>query len=317
MKEFRTSLLREKFTIKDPSEDLSDNEPVIAMSNRMKIDLESPSGKEFESFVVRTQNMHSCVRMAAAIAREFQERGPITKRVQSFRWQDLWHDIIKGYEKDWNPGIWCSIYHEGKPIFESGEHHLFLDIIEQCDHKNKEEYEHSIVLAENVFKKAGKIVKIEHDANVALILSVNKEQAKCGVIVRGANKTTTFNFTAKPKDKTNLLERIPTILMSSAAFLEGIQLAFYVGLSNKKRAYDLVEKYSDEDRKIDRATRRLLNLNKAIQQFEQTIAVYYRPDRPNLNQMVTDAEEFSMTLLKPQIEEKIRKGEIEEEEWIE
>lgn len=314
--EFKSTLLREKFVLRDPAGDLSDTPPVIALSNRMVIPLvQSGALEEAETFVVRTQNMHSCTRLCAAIAKEYFERGGITKRVMPFRWEGLWRDVIKGYEKDWNPDIWCAIYYKGRPVFEDGNRHAFLDIIEQCDAVNTTGYAQSVLFAESAFQKAGKEMKIEHDSNIALIVSVKEDEAKCGVILRGANKKTTFNYTVKSR-KGGEKVRIPTILTVSAAFLEGVQLAFGVGMTNKKRAIGLLEKFSDEDRKGKRGSERLVNLSGAIEGLERKYTVQYRPDRPDFPQMVRDAEDFATKLLKPQIEAKMASGEYNPRDWI-
>ena len=85
---------------------------------------------------------------------------------------------------------------------------------------------------------------------------------------------------------------------------------------NRKQEFKLIEKFSDEDRKHKRSKSRLDNLDRAISNYEQSFSVNYRPDRPTFKEMVTTAEEFSMKILKPQIEEKINSGEINAEDWI-
>ncbi len=314
--EFKSTLLREKFVLRDPAGDLSDIPPVIALSNRMSLPLVSPvKNEEPETFIVRTQNMHSCVRLCAAISKEYFERGPIMKRGTAFQWDILWNDVFKGYERDWNPDIWAAIYHKGRAIFEYGERHPFLDIIEKCDSVSNQEYTQSVVFAEQAFQQAGKTMKIEHDSNIALIVSIKPEEAKCGVILRGANKKTTFNCTVKKK-KTGDDVRIPTILTASAAFLEGVQLAFAVGLANRKREVGLLEKFSDEDRKGKRGSERLISLTTAIEMIERKYFINYRPDRPNFPQMVREAESAALKILKPQIDAKIASGELNARDWI-
>ena len=59
-----------------------------------------------------------------------------------------------------------------------------------------------------------------------------------------------------------------------------MQLAFNVGMINKKRAIGLLEKYSDEDRKGKRGAERLANLSQAIEGVERKYICKYRPDRP-------------------------------------
>lgn len=314
--EFKTTLLREKFVLRDPSGDLSDTPPVIALSNRMVLPLTSTVGEESETYVIRTQNMHSCTRLAAAIAKEYFDRGAIMKRVMPFRWENLWNDVTKGYEKDWNPDIWAAIYYKGRIVYEEGTRHPFLDIIEKCDAANRENYAESVAFAEKAFQQAGREMKIDHDSNVALIVSIRDDEAKCGVILRGANRKTTFNYSVKPKKIGGEEVRVPTILTVSAAFLEGVQLAFGVGMTNRKRSIGLIEKYSDDDRKGKRGAERLINLTSAIEGMERKYFVQYRPDRPDFQAMVREAEEFAMKILKPQIDAKIASGELNAKDWV-
>lgn len=315
--EFKTTLLREKFTLRDPSGELSDSPPVVALSNRMVLPLARDDGQNSETFVIRTQNMHSCARLAAAIAKEYADRGMLTRRGAPFQWDLLWNDVIKGYEKDWNPDIWCAVYYKGRVVFEDGEHHPFLDIIEKCDAVSRDGYTESVQFAEQAFQQAGKTVKIDHDSNIALVISVKDEEAKGGVILRGANRKTTFNYTiSQKKNAGGEPVRVPTILTLSAAFLEGVQLAFNVGMINRKRATGLIEKYSDDDRKGKRGTERLTGLSQAIESVERKYNCNYRPDRPNFRAMVRDAEEFANKFLRPEIEAKLASGELDAREWI-
>lgn len=313
MQELKTSLLREKFTL-HPTE--TDEEPIIAMSNRMSIPLKSDDGLDNETFIVRTQNMHSCARMAAAIIKEFTEHGGISNRSIPVNWRIIWGDVIKGYEKDWNPNIWCVIYHKGRIIFQHNSHHPFLDIIEKCDMANKGEYAESIGFAEKAFGQAGKQVKIEYDSNVALITSTKENIAKSGIIVRAASGATTFNFMTTPHEKSPLEIHPYTTLTVSAAFLESVQLAFQVGLMNRKIQFKLIEQYSNEERHHRRASNRLSNLNKAISNYEDNFKVNYRPDRPTIKDMVAKAEEKAAQILKPEIEEKLADGTLDSKDWV-
>lgn len=298
MDAFQTSLLREKFTMTEVES--PDTPPVIALSNRMAVTFSNDLDQERETFVIRTQNMHSCVRLAAAIAREVAERGAISYRATDFRWDYLWQDVIKGYEKDWNPAIWCAIYMNGRLLYSDGNHHNFLDIIEQCDAANKGEYIEALPFAEKIFLQAGKTVKIGYDSNVALIVRVAPEEAKCGIVLRGANKKATFSFKALKKDKPRAEDlRPPTVLSVAAAYLEGVQLTFQVGMMNRKYALGMIEKYSDEYRRMERSTRRIGALNRACIQFDTDFAVTYRPERPDFQRYIAEAEIAAAKILAP------------------
>ena len=317
MKEFRTSLLREKFTITDLESPDPDNEkPIIALSNRIIVALTNEKELEAETFIIRTQNMHSCARLGAAILKDFHEHGTLANRASKVSWNIIWEDVIKGYERDWNEDIWCAIYHKGRLVYQDGAHHPFLDIIEQCDAAQQNEYNESVALAEDIFGQAGKRVKITHDSNIALILSVTSEAAKAGIIVRSGAGTTTFNFSAEEKDNQTRPLHPYTVISVAASLLETIQLAFAVGLMNKKQEYQLIEKFSDEDRKHKRATTRLGNLNKAINNFENHFDVKYRPERPSNKILVQQAEETAIEILKPEVQKKLDEGEIDSKDWV-
>ncbi len=313
MLEFNSSLLREKFIIQSQDQD---DEPIVAFSNRLAVSLVSPDGIDNETFIIRTQNMHSCARLAASIIKNFSEKGTLAHRATSVQWNELWGDIIKGYEKIWNPNIWCTIYYKGRIVYEDGEHHSFLDIIEQCDAANKDNYESSVELAEDIFSRAGKKVKIDHEANVALVVSANAEKAKCGIIVRAAKSVTTFNYTATSKEDSDRKIHPYTTLTVAASFLEGVQLAFQIGMMKKKKEYKLIEQYSDEDRHLRRATNRMANLNKAISNYEGFFNVIYRPDRPIFKDIVIKAEELAAKVLRPEVEKKLADGDIEAKDWV-
>src|SRR5688500_7645667 len=133
MKDFNTSLLREKFIIRDVSPDQTAAEPVIALSNRIALPLSDHLGHGAETLVIRSQNMHGCLRMAARVVQEFQDLGPIVSRPKPLDWKYLWMSINKGYEEKFNPDRWIAVYHKGHVIYEDGDtrRHPFLDIIEQ------------------------------------------------------------------------------------------------------------------------------------------------------------------------------------------
>jgi hypothetical protein len=315
---FNTSLLRERFVISDSaSGHKTEKEPVIALSNRLPLPLtiHSHEGDMSETLVVRAQNMHTCIRMAAKIAQDFADNGPIMDREKKpFDWRLAWLSIIKGYETKYNPRRWIAVYHKGRVVFAEGERHPFLDIIEQCDALNKSDYEQSVKIAENAFRQAGKAVNIEHDANVAVVLSVTADEAKCGVMVRGANRSNTFNFVAKKRAGRDV--KPSQCLSVCAAFLDGIQLSFLVGMTNQKALYGLIDRSSEEGHQGDEASKKLGRLNGAILQFENLSHVVYRPDRPEFAKMIEEAEEFGRTVLAEQIKAKIASGEMKDGDWV-
>ncbi len=313
MNDFKASLLREKFTLNPINKG---EDEIIAMSNRLSIPLVSPDKIDNETFVVRTQNMHSCARISAAIIKEFTERGTLINRSKPVPWNLLWDDCIKGYERAWNPNIWIAVYCNGKIIFQDGKHHPFLDIIEQCDASNLNSYSQAIKIAEDIFAQAGKKVSIEYDSNIALVSHITPEIAKSGIIARSATGTTTFNYTTTPQgDDTQKLHPY-TSLTVAAAFLEAIQLAFQVGFLDQRKEFKLIEKYSDDDKKLQRSITRLGNLNRAITSYESKFNVKYRPERPDFNAMKFAAMKSAATILQAQLEENDGNGGEKSKNWV-
>lgn len=316
MAEFNATLLREKFVIKDAMPEKHDDKPIVALSNRLTLPLSRPRTDTHENLVIRAQNMHTAVRLGARLAQDFQDYGPLLDRPTPYDWEDAYEAITKGYESRFNPNLWVAVYHKGRTLFEKGatERHPFLDVIEQCDARNKDDYEKAVAVAEDAFKHAGKLVNIEHDANVALVVNVTDEEGKCGIIVRGPSRTTTFSFTARKKAGRPV--RPSSCLSASAAFLEGIQLAFQVGMIRQKLRYELVGKSSEEAHKGEDAAQKLYRLNSALTQFEGMYEVRYRPDKPDFKTMVEEAEEFGRKALAAEVERKIQSGELSADGWI-
>lgn len=303
MKDFNSSLLREKFTIYDPNLDLSEAAPVIALSNRMVVELRKDTGALEETLVVRAQNMHCCVRFAARLIQSYQIGGSILIRGVPFDWEAAWDAIVNDYEYAFNPQRWISVYHKGKAIFKKGNHNPFLDVIEKCDFENEAHYDFAIPMAEQAIKKSGKVLKVEYDANVALAMDFADDKGRCGIILRGPNRTTTFNYSAAPLPKSKESLSIPRCLTAAAAFLEGIQLAFLLGMNTEKIRLGIIERFSTEEKQTREVRDRLKRLSSEIAGLESSYAVRYRSEKPDFSVIVAEAEELAIKLLAPDAEE--------------
>jgi hypothetical protein len=288
MKKFQTSLLREKFVIHDAGAGAATAKPVIALSNRIVAELTDPDGKVEDTLIVRAHNMHSCARLTAQILKSYRSGGSLVTRTPPYSWGPMWDLIISEYEKTYNPLLWAVVYYQGKIVFVKGDHHPFLDVIEKCQASNRGEYERAIPMAEGVFRTMGKTVRIDYDGNVALTLNLEEKQARIGVIVRGPVKTTTFNFSVTPTAKAPL--NFTQCIMASAAFLEGIQLSFMIGINDEKIRIGKIERQSKEEKKTIEARQRLGRLGTEITTLEGTFDVRYRPERPDFQTMLTEAE---------------------------
>jgi len=309
IKNFQSSLLREKFVIFDPKVKDTAKTPIIALSNRMVISL-----KTSEEYIIRAQNMHSCVRFAARIIQSFNMGGSLLNRVNGFDWDAALKPIINDYERKFNENRWIAVYHKGKILFESGTHHPFLDVIEKCDFENGQNYDNAVPLAEAAFKKTGKNLKIDYDANVALVATFEKNEGRCGVILRGAYRTTTFTFNIIGTKKISM--NIPQCLSACAAYLEGIQLAFMIGMNIYKMRVGIIKRHSDLERQTKEAQRRLGRLNTEITNLHDAFDVRYRPEKPEFYRILNETEELAIKVIEIPEEEPKPFGEadtVEEE----
>lgn len=289
------SLLREKFTINETNPSSKDKKLYISIgSNRLPISL-SLGDRPPEIYIVRTNTMHSCARMVASILNDFQKFGPMLNRSTPVKWELLWDSAVTAFERQYNPDLWCAVYHNGRCLYSYGKYHPFLDVIEKCDVMNKGAYEDSVPLAEATFKKAGKDVKIHYDSNVALVAAMDDKQGRCGMILRGPARTTTFNFYIKVPAGANI--KPAQAFSAAAAFLEGVQLSYFVGFGLEKMRVGLIEPYDEDHIHIRAAQQRLIKLDAEVSAFENAYQVRYRPERPLFQEIVHETEKIAANVV--------------------
>lgn len=292
MTNFKTSLLREKFVLED-----EDKKPIVALSNRMVITLINTNVDTREVYVVRTQNMHSCVRLTSRILREYRTQGPIQNRPIPFNWSQAWEMIAREYELEFNPDIWIAVYHKGEIIFEFGKHHAFLDVIEKCAAQDPEEYESHFPFIEKTFEQSGKSITLNHESNYAMVSQFSETKGRCNIILRSADNPRTFSFAVESHDEDEIDPA--RCLGATAGFLEGIQLAFMVGMNEEKIEMKLIETGSDEEKQTRAARKRLAQLSSEINNLEDSVVVRYRPERPSFKEIMENAKAAARKNFKP------------------
>tara|TARA_R110002124_G_scaffold64985_1_gene177168 strand:+ start:52220 stop:53245 length:1026 start_codon:yes stop_codon:yes gene_type:complete len=318
--DFSGSLVREKFEIYEDQSGSDDATPLTVLGNRMVVPLLDDAGNIAERFVVRGKYMHSCIRMAARIIQTYQDQGPILVRDNDpFDWDGAWLRLIEDHDIKYHPDLWMSVYAKGKLVYEFGTHHMFFDVLEQCDRKQSDNYDAAITYTEQIFEQYGKKISIKHDTGVALVVNLKGDEGRCGVVLRGAEKTTTFNYRVAKKAKNGHEISLPQLMASCASFLEGIQLAFSIGMTNEKLRQEIITRASEEAREADSARRRLAKLNAQITSLEQNSDVRYRPEKPVFSEMVIAAEALMTKIIEVKREEEAAAAAAEEdaeEEWI-
>jgi hypothetical protein len=270
-----TSLLRERFTIRFNNKD---EKPFEAFGNRVSLPLSNHDGTIRETFVIRSQTMHTALRMAAAIAKEFTLSGPIINRPVALDYNKIWYDIIKDFEKAYNPHIWCAVYYKGKVIFKDGDYHAFLNVIEQCDIQNKGDYDRSVSIAKDMFQQLGRIADIRHQLHIAAVYGATADKIRCGLALRTLQQERTFKFTLSANENTLQKIRPYEGLSLAALYLEGIQLSILSGMGEATHPAPLHAIY-----------KRIGKINQSILFHEKRYHIYYRPERPDFKFLADEA----------------------------
>jgi len=139
MNDFETSLLRERFAIRNLN-NKAETKPMVALSNRIVITLSNENNLHTESFVIRGQNMHCCLRMGARILYAYRIGGFLLNRSSPFDWDKSWRLIFNDFERKFNPALWLTVYHDGSILFEMGERHPLKRVGEPQDIANVVEF---------------------------------------------------------------------------------------------------------------------------------------------------------------------------------
>jgi len=276
MEDFNTSLVREKiiFTGGEIGEGV-EKEPIVIRSNRIFLRLGQTG--DTEKIVIRAQNMHTTLRIAAKVLHAYYNGGPLLSRGEPFDWEALWDQSRSAYEKDFNPQLWCALYINGKSIFKTMTS-PFVDVIEKCALLTLDNYDTTMGVTESALKQIGHAMRINHNSNVAAVFTDNGDSMRCGIIHRSDKKDVAFNFTAVNGQQQT---RIVQSFGATAAYLEAFNLRFVIHMLRNKIRMGEAKTVSPENNQIRAAITRQSAISRAILSFEEVYDVKYRPAKPD------------------------------------
>lgn len=287
-----TSLLREKFIIREkPERKDGKSLYIVAPSTRMPVTL-TLGGLPEEHYIVRTKSTHNCARFVSRMVADYEKHGPFQSRGIKVDWHEMWQKTFSNYDKFYNKDFWVAIYKGGKKIYSEGKYHPVFDVIEKCDAKERDNYEKSLKLAEDAFSRAGKSIQIDHESNVTLVAVLTKMQQRCSMILRSADRTTTFNFSIKVNNPSVPLASTQG-LSTAADFLEGVELCYLIGANNARLALNEVTEFTPPDTQARKARARMNEVIAQINSMENRFDVRYRPERPYFDLVIDHAEGFT------------------------
>lgn len=272
------SLLREKFTIHDIG---LDAHPVIALGNRLRVDLP----KQNTPLIIRGHSMHMTLRFGAELLKHLSYISHVENVETVIDWQQQWDKLIKPFEADNVSGTWITIYYEGKILFESGDHHMFFDIIEQTEFKqmgSPNGYEQSIVMAQNAFKQMGRSVMIEQESHVGFVLDADPDEMRFAIILRTPEQKATFIVRVSENKDMKLRPHDYICLHLAADYIEGINMAVRSGFMEKNIQSGQIKQYSDDMKYYRKIQKRMQSMVLGIEQAERKYKIFYRPEKPDL-----------------------------------
>ena len=281
------ALLREKFIIRG----LQGSNQVIAVGNRFRVDL--PGHKT--PLIIRGHSMHITLQFAAEIIRQIPYIRADINPDNLINWNDTWKKVTTPFEAEHIQGTWIAAYYKGQLIYADGHHHLFFDIIEQCEYKNghrADKYETSITMAENAFRKMNQQVVIDMESHVGFIQDTGKPEIRLAIILRIPNQRATFVVRMARNKKT--LNRDPSDyigIQMAANFIEAINMAVRTGFMEQGIRSQKIEKRSDGMKQYQANISRLKYLDRIISQIEAQYIVKYRPEKPDFDYIKETAME--------------------------
>ena len=279
MEEFNISLVREKVVFIDEAIGEgadSTKASTVIRSNRVFLKLgKSPS---VEKVVVRTQSMHTALRLVGKILYSYYREGAFLTRDQPFDWAAQWESVLSSYETEFNPQVWAVVYVNGEVVFKTTTS-SFVDVIEKCAELTVDNYDSIIGVTEKALKQVGHAMRIDHSSNVAATLTDTGSSIRCGIIHRSSRKDTIFSFMGMKGDQNN---RIVQFVNIAAAYLEIFNLQFILHTLQQKILMGKVPEKSPEGDQIRAATLRQNDLNNIISVHEKIYDIKYRPAKPDL-----------------------------------
>ncbi|PCI00794.1 MAG: hypothetical protein COB76_02735 [Alphaproteobacteria bacterium] len=267
------SLLREKFTIREIG---TTAEPVIALGNRLQINIPNA-----QPLIIRCHSMHATLRFGAEIVKQLSFHDAITDMKTTLDWPAIWTKITAAFEKANTPNTWISLYFCGKSIFEDGDHHMFIDVLEQCEFQNKNDYEQALIVAQNAFQKMGKSVMIDHESHVGFILDTEADEFRFAIMMRVPGQRANFiiRMAENPAIKNKPSDYVAMNL--AADYIEAINMAVRVGFIESAAESAGEDATKNKDFRI--LNYRLQDLTRSIAQFEIQYQTRYRPERPDFD----------------------------------
>lgn len=283
MHEFSAILMRERFTLTPRGKP---EKRQTALGNRLDFRCSDSRGEKEARFIVRAQNIHTCLRIGARIAAQWYEYGHIHSTGRNrFIWGDVYKDAVMDFEKKWNEQCWASAYKNGRLLFHAGTENKneLLDVIEQVHAFKRGDYKSIAEDAEEIFAQARRKVVIDYDCNLALDLHGSRYSVQNNMVYRDNDGRNTIAMQVRQRElkyvpgAKGAYIKLSECLSLTAAVFEGFQLGFVIGKTQHRLASGAIRIGHRDAVHADHAIQRLNRLHEAVEQMKTKYFLMFDP----------------------------------------
>lgn len=282
MIEFGTiTLYREKSTIHRFSQrggGQGDELAMVISSNRVTIPIKSRI--ENYNVVVRGQSVPAALRMAAVAIDEFRRDENLLYDPLALDWDSQWRRRLSHYDNDYNRDIWVSLHLNGRQIFSSKEGDDPSAEIERLA-GGQEVTEAMVLQATGKSLGATDDLVVEHDSQTAFVFTPFPAYHRAAAIERRGRRTGSYAVSAYHPAPTKPI-RLSHFLNFCADLNEALTLKAFMERVQELTATNRIQQSGITPTQVTAARNHRRALTEAIENFEKTNKVVYRPDRPNL-----------------------------------
>lgn len=297
--DFKAELVRERFILHPHRQQKpAGKNAQIAVGNRLNIQCFDHNGENKTDFIIRAQNIHTCLKIGAHVAEHWYNFAHLkTTGKDRFNWDQVYLSSVKDYEQRWNPDCWACLYSKGRVLHETAPNpkSQVLDIIEQVFAFEKCSYHHIVLTAQRLFDQAGRQVDIEYDSNTAMELFGNAGSVRSNITYRDVEGRSTLKLEMTQK-KSKYVKgavgakiKLHECLDVTALIFEGLQLGFIVGRSNYEINKGMISIGHRDSVQADFALRRITMLEKSLEALKQKHHLGFRP-KPDFHRNIRNIE---------------------------
>jgi hypothetical protein len=282
MIEFGTiTLYREKSTVHRFTQGAGtggDEAAMVISSNRVTM----PIKTQIDNYiaVVRGVSVPAALRMTALAIDEFRRDENLLFDPQALDWDSMWRRKLSAYDNDYNREQWVALHLNGKMIYTNKEGVDPSDEIERLT-AGKEVTEAIVLEATKKSLGPSDDLVVEHDSQTAFVFTLFPTYLRASAINRSDRRTGSYALSAYHPAPTKQI-RLSHFVGFCADLNEALTLKGFMERVQELTAANKIAQSGITPTKVAATRNRRRDLQEAIDNFEKTNKIVYRPERPNL-----------------------------------